>query len=184
MRKTAIFIFTILALALDLSAFTGSKTLERKTAESSTIIQGKVVGIVRLSVPEISVDSPESEILVKKSFGPAAVALVYVEKVIKGNPNFLRTIVYMPCDYNLNESPSEVTESVRYVLFLEALGKNFFHPLDSYSTHRIFEDKIGLSGFDWKGDFDPDSKNGKNMSLEKFLSDVNDLLKSMHESEK
>src|SRR5690606_8876523 len=169
MKYIYIFVFVALFLVNEVSAFTSGMTLERKSVESGLIIQGKVVSVIDLSVQGVVLETKESmksEVLSKEFSGPTAVALVYVEKVVKGDLKFLGTVVYVPCGYSFDESPSELTKSVRYVLFLEAMGRNFFHPLGPYCIHRIFEEKVGLSGFDWKGDFDADAKNGASMSLE------------------
>lgn len=162
---------------LELLAFAPSMSLEDKCKKSDIIIKGAVMKIVELSVPDDKVKRTNPNKPEPYSTGPNSVAIVYIETVLKGDRKLQGSLIFVPCDYGVDVSPCELSESIKYVLFLESMGRNYYHPLGPYCMHRIHGAKIGLSGFDWMGDFDNKSANGKNAMLSEFVRKINSILK-------
>lgn len=40
--------------------------------------------------------------------------------------------------------------------------------------YRVQKEVVGMSGFDWEGDFDPENKNRKTATLEEFITRIKD----------
>ena len=55
------------------------------------------------------------------------------------------------------------------------MGRNYFHPLGPFCMHRVQKGLVGLSGFDWEGDFDPENKNGETSPLEEFVRRIKEV---------
>lgn len=167
-------------------------TLENKCFESDIIIRCSVISIRELPSQKNKekkpshIESAVSKQAEKGPIGPKSVAMVLIEEVVKGDPNFKGKYIYIPCGYESNISPSELTKSKKYVLFLKRMGHNFYYPVHHTSIHRISENNelLGLSGVDWEGDFETHLVNGEkvilgeSVQLDKFLEEVRELLKT------
>lgn len=117
--------------------------------------------------------------------GPLCIATVELEEVWKNtgrktaySPTEGRTLslpktIMVPCQYTFDESPSSLTEGKSYVVFLQAMGANLYHPLDPASTHRIKEGKV--SDFGMNSDPTPDF-GGRVIPVADFKKEVLALL--------
>ena len=108
--------------------------------------------------------------------GPSAVAVVRVISAIKGEPRDIGSIILVPCGYDFDESPCELTKTKEYILFLESMGRNYFHPLGPFCMHRVHGGIVGMSGFDWDGDFDPKNTNRETSPVEDFIRRIKDAI--------
>jgi hypothetical protein len=100
--------------------------------------------------------------------GPLCIAEVAIEEVWKhtgrktafspteGNATSLPKTIIVPCQHTYDESPSSLTQGKSYVVFLEAMGANLYHPLDPACTHLIKDDRVSDFGMN----SDPDPKFG------------------------
>lgn len=174
----------------DISAMQQASSIEDKCKNSDVIIKCAVLSIQSLPVPKssnVEPEGPSSEPNFKlqdsRFLGPNAVALVRVDEVLKGDEKLKGKEIYVPFGYVKTVSPSELTKSEKYVLFLESMGHNFYHPLDPFSMHRISKDNkfVGLSGLDWEGDFDPAIVIGEITNLDGFLRRVEKAVMSLPE---
>lgn len=172
MKKVLIIFFVLVGMEAKIFAFAAGMGFEDKCKNSELIIQCKVLDIISLSPGGLQLGKGNELKSNKNYAGPNSVALVHVQQIFKGNRKLLNTVIFIPCGYKFDESPCELSKSIKYVLFLEMMGRNFYHPLDPYCMHRISMDKVGLSGFDWEGDFDPKSKNGRNMPISEFIEKI------------
>ena len=166
-------------LTVDLLAITPSLSMEDKCQKSNLIIQGSVLRIIDLSYA----DDKSNDLKLNQDYaGPNSVALVRVQKVVKGDKKYMGTVIFVPCGYNFDASPSELSNSIKYVLFLKEMGHNYYHPTGSYCMHRILKDRIGLSGFDWEGEFSSKSKNAKTSLLNQFIQNLEKILRKQKSS--
>ena len=157
-------------------ALVGTLTLKDKSHKSDAIVRGVVVDIVTVAGQVKDSRGGDENILEGDWSGPSSVAVIRVVSLIKGNAKNINTIIFVPCGYDFDESPCELTKSKDYILFLRSMGHGYYHPLGPFCMHRVQKDIVGMSGFDWKGDFDPKNKNGKSISLEEFTRRVKEAL--------
>lgn len=167
-------IFAALIMLTPSYAFVGGVEFGEKCKRSDAIIRGVVVDIVTVAGTTKNSRGQEESILEEEWSGPRSVAIVRIVSVLKGDAKSLNTIMFIPCGYDFDESPCELTKSKDYILFLESMGHGYFHPLDPFSMHRVQKDQVGMSGFDWEGDFDPKEQNGKSIAIEEFTKRVAD----------
>ena len=143
-----------------------------KCKKSDAIVRGVVIDMVKVARNVEDSRGGDEKILEGEWSGPESVAVIRVISVIKGDAKKVNTIIFVPCGYNFDESPCELTKSKEYILFLESMGRNYFHPLDPFCMHRVQKEKVGMSGFDWGGDFDPENKDAKAIKLEEFIARI------------
>ena len=173
--KSSTYILAIInLLTINLFAVTGSMSLEDKCEKSDLIVQGLVLEIIDLY--DFTDKSKKTRFTDRKFGGPYSLALVRVKNVLKGEQTLKDKVIYIPCEYNFDESPCELTKSVEYILFMDGMDRNFYQPLDSFCIHRILDNKIGLSGFDWAGEFTSESNNAKTLLLSQFIQNVKKIL--------
>jgi len=166
-----------LILVMRSYAFAPKMSFDDKCQKSDMIVQGEVVNVTNL-FPNGSRPNEGGDKDNEKYFGPKSVAVFRVQKVIKGDSKYLNRLILIPCQYDSDISPSELTKSKNYVLFLEQMGRGYFHPLAPSCTHRVLNNRVGLSGLDWDGDFDSEIINGENISLPEFIEDITKSVKS------
>ncbi|MGJ8655005.1 MAG: hypothetical protein ACSHX6_01035 [Akkermansiaceae bacterium] len=170
-------IFTFITLItgllfVDGFAMTGSLAFKDKCEKSDAIVRGVVVDIIDLT--PIGKASGGSG---KAFSGPHSVALVRVEGVFKGESVKEGGIIFIPCGYSFDESPCELTKSREYFLFLGSMGRNYYHPLGSYCMHLVRGGKVGMSGFDWEGEFESKSENARTVGVDEFVGKIKTGLK-------
>jgi hypothetical protein len=54
--------------------------------------------------------------------------------------------IMIPCEYDYEAQPSNLTAGRTYIVFLQSMGRNFYHPLDPASTHVIQADRVAHFG--------------------------------------
>ena len=158
-------------------AFVGPIEFKKKCEQSDAIVRGVVVDIVVVAKDIKDSRGSDQKILEGEWTGPGSVAIVRVVSVLKGDIKSIGTIILVPCGYSFDESPCELTKSKDYILFLESMGHNYYHPIHPFGMHRVQKDMVGMSGFDWEGDFDPKAQNGKAITLEEFTKRIVDAKK-------
>ena len=145
---TPIISFVTLAVA---SSFFIPLTMKEKSQSADLVVVGKVISVTRLL--------PDKPMTGDVYFGPSSVAVVEVAEAWKRREkegvrfgesleNAIPKLIMVPCDYSFDESPSELTENRKYVMFLHELGRNFFHPLDPASMHVISNGRVADFGMD------------------------------------
>lgn len=175
--KTILQTIIITGLCLtDSFALVEAMTLKDKSSKSDVIVRGVVVDVVTVAKQVKDSNRGDENILGGAWSGPSSVAIIRVVSLIKGDSKNMNTIIFVPCGYNFDESPSELTKSKDYILFLRSMGHNYYHPLGPFCMHRVKKGAVGMSGFDWEGDFDPKNKNGKSIALEDFTQRINKAL--------
>lgn len=158
-------------------------SLEEKVSQADVIAKVTVHKITRVmpEKPNKAVD-PKAK---GTYFGPLCIAEVEIDELwkhsgkkatfssIEGKLVSLPKTILVPCEYQFEESPSSLTEGKSYVVFLEAMGANIYHPLDQASTHRIKEDRV--SDFGMNSDPTPDF-GGRVIPVADFKKEVLALL--------
>ena len=147
-----------------------------KCKRSDAVIRGVVVDIVTVAGQVKNSSGSDEDILEGDWTGPKSLAVIRVVSVMKGNSKKINTVIFVPCGYSFDESPCELTKSKDYILFLESMGHNYYHPLGPFCMHRVQKEMVGMSGFDWEGDFDPKNKNAKTIALDEFTKRVKEGL--------
>jgi hypothetical protein len=166
------FIQAIVALAImstPCHSFVAPIEFAEKCGRSDAILRCVVIHIVTVAGGVRDSRGSEEDVLEGEWTGPSSVAVARVVRVIKGDSKKIGSIILIPCGYGMDESPCELTESKDYILFLESMGRNYFHPLGPFCIHRVQQDSVGMSGFDWEGDFDPDREDRETATLEEFI---------------
>lgn len=139
-----------------------SLSLEQKVTRADVIAKVTVRKITRVmpEKPNKAVD-PKVE---GTYFGPLCIAEVEIDDLWKnsgkktafwsdeGKAVSLPKTILVPCEYRFEESPSSLTEGKSYVVFLEAMGANLYHPLDPACTYRVKDDRVSDSGIDSEPD--------------------------------
>ena len=169
-------VFTLLGVA-QVSAFFIPLSFDQKCYDSDLIVHGAVIDIVSVTVPEEKAKKIEGLIVKEPYGGPNSVALVQVKRVVKGGARLLNRVVLVPCGYDFNESPSELTKGKEYVLFLEKMGHGFFHPLDPQCTHRVIKEQVAISGFDHDIPLDPERRDPSHVRMNLFIEQITESLK-------
>lgn len=156
-RPAPILLTSLLLCQFALGAFL-PLSLKEKVTRADVIAKVTVRKVTRLmpDKPNVAVD-PKLE---GSYFGPLCIAEVKIDELwknsgkktvfssIEGKLVSLPKTILVPCEYQFQESPSSLTEGKSYVVFLEAMGANLYHPLDQASTHRIKEDRVSDFGMD------------------------------------
>lgn len=93
-----------------------------------------------------------------------------------GSRPALPMYIMVPCDYHFSESLSDLTAKVDYVLFLESLGGNFYHPVDPGSTHVVYEQRVRTFGMNHPVR-DEEKFKMDSIPLEEFKSRIETLVK-------
>lgn len=146
---------------------------DEKCKKADAIVRGVVIDVVPLTKQVEDSGGFTSEKNSDEDFtGPHAVALVRVTEILKGEATDLAGVIFVPCGYDFDESPAELTKTKEYALFLEKMGHNYFHPLDPFSMHRVQMGRVGNSGFDTASDFDAGKKAVESMTCEEFAKRV------------
>ena len=139
----------ISAATLVASSFFIPLTMKEKSQSADLVVVGKVVSVTRLM--------PDEPMEGETYFGPNSVAVVEVSEAWKRREkngvrfgvslkNAIPKLIMVPCDYSFHESPSELTENRKYVMFLRELGRNYFHPLDPASMHVVSDGRVANFG--------------------------------------
>lgn len=150
---------------------------KKKCNQSDVILRGVVTDIVTVANDVKDSRGSDQKVLEGDWTGPSSVAVIRVVSILKGDTKKLNTIIFVPCGYSFDESPCELTKSKDYILFLESMGHNYYHPLESFSMHRVQKERVGMSGFDWEGEFEPNAQNAEVISLEEFTKRVMEAIK-------
>lgn len=169
MKKLLITILAAAAMLTPCHSMVAPIEFEEKCNRSDAIIRGVVLNIVTVAQKTKSSSGHEGSLLEGGFTGPSSVAVIRVVKVLKGDSEKVGPIIFVPCGYSFDESPCELTQSKDYILFLKSMGHNYFHPLGPFCMHRVQKEVVGMSGFDWEGDFNLKSKNREIASIEEFL---------------
>lgn len=168
-RKALLLIF--LCFAGQLHGFVAPMSLPEKARGSDTIVRGVVLKIIPLSIEVSDSRGPHpGKIPSEKFAGPNCVALVRVIEAVKGKVR--EDVIFVPCGYNFDESPGELTEAKEYLLFLKSMGNNYHHPLHASCTHLIENSRVSISGNDHDGDFEPDEIADKTVSYADFVKQI------------
>lgn len=161
-----------------LDAFVIPMTWEDKCIGSDAIIRGEVVELIQLPKGVESPKGSTPEKVTDAGFsGPHSVAVVRVTDVVKTNIGDLQKIIFIPCGYDFDESPAELTKAKDYILFLRSMGENYFHPMDYCSTHRVQKENVGLSGLDTDADFIEEVLEEESVKREEFVRRIIEVLK-------
>ena len=169
MKTLFLAILSTMAMLAPCHSFVVPLEFGSKCKRSDAIVRGVVIDIVTVAGVVESSGGGEEAILEEDWAGPTSLAVIRVVSVIKGDSKSIGSFVFVPCGYNFDESPCELTESKDYILFLESMGRNYFHPLGPFCMHRVQKEVVGMSGFDWGGDFDPENKSRETVSLDEFV---------------
>ncbi|WP_170156791.1 hypothetical protein [Roseimicrobium gellanilyticum] len=121
--------------------------------KADLVVVAEVISVNRLASREMLVTEKERGLYL----GPTSIAVVKISALWKDSGHLTRFItdgsgdkltqaIFVPCDYTFDESPSDLTVGRRYVLFLDALGANMFHPIDPASTHVLHEGRVATFG--------------------------------------
>lgn len=154
MKKTLVVVAGLVTSALCYAAFVPMQSKER-ASKSVLIIKGTVkkVEVLFDAKPTKGVGQIDGHY-----FGPSSVAVVDIEEIWKLPDNgtcfvpnqpkehTLPMQVLVPCDYTYEESPADLTAGRTYVLFLEQMGSNFYHPTDKASTHVVHDGRVAKFG--------------------------------------
>lgn len=152
-------LFAVAALAITTVSFMCEAaffplSLEEKSASADLVVVAEVVSVNRLATREALV----ADVKQGMYLGPTSIAVVKISAVWKDSGHLTRFIagnsgagvltqtIFVPCGYTFDESPSDLTVGQRYVMFLDALGANMFHPLDPASTHVLHEGRVATFG--------------------------------------
>jgi hypothetical protein len=108
--------------------------------------------------------------------GPHAVAILRVTDVLKGPAENYPSVMFIPCGYDYDESPAELTKSKDYILFLRHMGGNYFSPLDPFSMHRVQVNRVAKSGLDTDSDFKKENIKTKTVQLSEFTAQIAEAL--------
>ena len=172
----------LVGLTGPLSAFVAPVSLGEKCSRADGIVRGVVVDIVPVTRPTEDSSGLGAEKTTDREFtGPNAIAVVRVVEVLKGSPTVIRGTILVPCGYDFDESPSELTETKDYLLFLRSMGHGYFHPLDPFSTHRIQLGRISQSGIDSDADFEGNNEGKAPLPYGEFAAQVRELLNKAKE---
>ncbi|MBK1790690.1 hypothetical protein [Persicirhabdus sediminis] len=167
----------ILATLIMLSpcyAFVVPLKFAEKCERSDAIIRGVVLDIITVA-GEVEDSSGGKESILEGAWtGPHSIAVIRVVSVIKDDENQVDSVIFVPCGYSYDESPCELTKSKDYILFLDSMSRNYFHPLGPFCMHRVKNELVGMSGFDWDGDFDSSNENRETVPLEEFVKRIKD----------
>lgn len=157
-----------------------------KCVQADAIIRGVVIDLVLLTKRTDDSRGFSSEKNVDEDFsGPHAVAIVRVTDVLKGRSQGYSGIIFVPCGYDFDESPAELTKSKDYILFLHHMGENYFRPLDPFSMHRVQVDRVSKSGFDTESDFKDEAAKTETEPLSEFKKQIAETLRlaAVHEAQ-
>lgn len=179
-----IILFVALLLARPAVAFVVPLGWSEKCASADAIVRGVVIDIVQLTKHAPDSRGSSIERNVDKDFaGPHAVAIVKAIEILKGDEEKLNGVFFIPCGFDFDESPAELTQTKEYVFFLRQMGYSYFHPLDPFSMHRMQRGRVGLSGFDTDSDLEEGAKSGESVSYEEFVDRVRKSLEAEGQSE-
>jgi len=173
-------VFTLVLACGDLArGFAVPLDFGMRCGTADVIVRGVVVDIVPLVAR--GRESKRGEKEADDDFGgPMNVAIVRVTDVVKpGAETKIKGpagLIYVPCGYNFDESPCELTDGKEYVLFLKAGGNNFFNAVDFMSTNRVVNGVVGMSGIDGDLDFDGTSEEKDRLPYEAFVKRVRGAL--------
>ncbi|RYD48401.1 MAG: hypothetical protein EOP85_03625 [Verrucomicrobiaceae bacterium] len=160
-------------LAVPVAGFVAATPFPEKVAKADVIARGVVVKIIQLTTDITDSRGPSSEEVTDKGFsGPNAIALFRVTETLKGKLEPNQSVVFVPCGYSFDESPSELTDTKEYVLFLKDLTRNYYHPTTSYSIHRVQDGRVCISGFDWDENFKPENIEKETEPVGKFIQKI------------
>ncbi|RYZ91347.1 MAG: hypothetical protein EOP06_06985 [Proteobacteria bacterium] len=164
-------------LVIPVSGFVASLTLSEKAAEADVIARGVVVKIIQLTAQVTDSGGSNTGKNTDEGFsGPHAIAVVRVTDTLKGQLKSQQGIIFVPCGYSFDESPAELTATKEYVLFLQDMGRSYYHPTTAFSTHRVQAGRVGKSGFDYDGDFKAEKIQGDTQAIEEFVKQIKEAL--------
>ena len=127
-----------LALASFSHALVAPLTFAQKCRNSDAILKITVEKIEKIELTE------------GMSWQFKALARCKVTASFKGDDNWEEQFVFIPCDYQFDESPCDIEPGKRYVVFLETMGNfsKFGHPLSASCCHEIVDGKAhtGIGG--------------------------------------
>jgi hypothetical protein len=156
-----------------LPAFVADIGFDARCNGADAIVRGVVVEMVPVTGPVADSRGHAGEKITDGGFtGPNAVAIVRVTDLLKGERDRIQGLIFVPCGYDFDESPAELTKSKEYFLFLRSMGYHYFHPLDAFSMHRVQGGRVSLSGFDWDEDFKVGADEAKSTPVEGFVEKI------------
>lgn len=177
MFKRSLLLLVSSFLAGTVSGFVEPLPLKEKAATADAIVRGVVVNVIQLAVSTSDSRGASVEKITDKNFsGPNAVAIVRVTDQLKGDFKPDHGIIFVPCGYDFDESPAELTVAKEYMLFLKSMGHNYYHPTTAYSTHRVQMGRVSTSGIDTESYFEPQASPEETLPLEEFMKQVKEAL--------
>ncbi len=148
--KAAILAILFSGLALFSHAFVVPLSFETKCRDADAVLV--------ISVEKVEQVSLTDEI----DWQFKALARCKVESSFKGEADWAGSYIFIPCNYPFDESPCDIEEGKRYVVFLETMGNfsKFGHPLSALCCHEVVDGKtstgypnrelVDLDGFEEK----------------------------------
>lgn len=129
--KATLLATLLLATALFSHAFVVPLTFDQKCRDADAILEITVEKIEKVALTE------------GMTWQFKALARCKVASSFKGDEDWAGKLVFIPCDYQFDESPCDIEQGKRYVVFLETMGNfsKFGHPLSASCCHEIIGGK-------------------------------------------
>ncbi|WAC21673.1 hypothetical protein OVA24_09775 [Luteolibacter sp. SL250] len=170
----------LLAVVQNSQAFAPFYSWKDKCAGADVIVRGVVVDVVQLVGKVKDSRGSELETITDGGYtGPSAVAIFRVTAVVKEGDYLTESVIFIPCGYNHDENPAELTKTKEYFLFLRSMGSNYFDPLNNVAMHRVQKGRVDLEGGDGDNAFGSEAGKDKTTDDEDFVKRIREALREV-----
>lgn len=130
--KTKLLALLIATFPIGSPAFVVSMTFEEKCIQAEAILHIKVEKVEQVDL---------TEGLAWQFHGLARCKVI---SSFKGDIDWKGKLIFIPCDYRFDESPSPIETENEYIVFLETMGNfsKFGHPIGPFCCHGVADGKV------------------------------------------